>query len=54
MWVGGLRHALAALRLGKGPGSDCTGAPGPIWTGSGNVALTGFQSSDRPARSKSK
>jgi len=46
MGVGGQRHAPVAMRLG--------GVPGPIWTGSGNVTLTGFQSSDRPAHSKLK
>jgi len=28
-------------------------APGPIWTGAGNLALTGIRSPDRPARSQS-
>jgi hypothetical protein len=28
-------------------------APGPVWTGAGNLALTGIPSPDRPARSES-
>jgi hypothetical protein len=28
-------------------------APGPVWTGAGNLAPTGIQSPDRPARSQS-
>jgi len=27
--------------------------PVPVWTGTGNLALTGIRSPDRPARSKS-
>ena len=28
-------------------------APGPVWTGAEYIALTGFRSPDRPARSQS-
>ena len=28
-------------------------APGPVWTGAENLALTGIRSPDRPARSQS-
>jgi hypothetical protein len=28
-------------------------APGPVWTGAENIALTGIRSPDRPARSES-
>jgi hypothetical protein len=28
-------------------------APGPVWTGAGNLAPTGIRSPDRPARSHS-
>ena len=28
-------------------------APGPVWTGAENLALTGIRSPDRPARSES-
>jgi len=28
-------------------------APGPVWTGAGNLAPTGIRSPDRPARSQS-
>ena len=28
-------------------------APGPVWTGAENIALTGIRAPDRPARSQS-
>jgi hypothetical protein len=37
MWVGGQRHATAALPPGKAPGTHCIG--GPVWTGAENLAL---------------
>jgi hypothetical protein len=56
MGVGGQRHAPAALppvktryqlysRRGK--------APGPVWTGAGNLAPTVIRVPDRPPRSES-
>ena len=54
--VGGQRHASAALPPGKDPASIVQKArwtPGPIWTGAENLAPTGIQSPDRPARSES-
>ena len=54
--VGGQHHALAALPLGKRPGTHCIGgwvATGPVWRGAENLAPTGIRSPDRSARSKS-
>ena len=39
--MGGQRHAQAVLRPGKRPGTDLQEAgwaPGPVWTGAGNLA----------------
>ena len=49
-----------ALRRGRfTPGKDpvpivqeAGWAPGPVWTGAENLALTGIRSPDRPARSE--
>ena len=38
---------------GKRPGTHCIGGgwvPGPVWTGAENLAHTGIQLLDRPAR----
>ena len=46
MEVGGQRHAPAALPL-ETPGTtvqEARWAPGPVWTGSENLASTGFRS----------
>ena len=53
MGVGGQRHAPAALPPGNTRYPLYTGwvAPGPVWTGAENLALTGIRSPDRPARS---
>ena len=32
---------------------EAGGAPGPVWTGAENLALTGIRSPDSPARSES-
>ena len=40
--------------LGKDPvpiAQEAVWAPGPVWTGAENLALTGIRSPDRPARS---
>jgi hypothetical protein len=53
---GGQRHAPVAFYPGKDsvPIIQETGwAPGPVWTGAENLALTGIRSTDRPARSQS-
>ena len=55
-WVGGQRHAPAALPPGR---TQCPlygrlgGPPGPVWTGAENLALTGIRFSDRSARCSS-
>ena len=52
----GQRHAPAALYPGKEPVpivQEAGWAPGPVWTGAKNLAPTGIQSPDRPARSQS-
>jgi len=54
--VGGQRHAPAALPPGKDPApiiQEAAWTPGPILTGVENLAPTGIQSPDRPARSES-
>ena len=53
--VGGQRHTPAALPPGKIPGIvwEAGWAPGPVWTGTENLATTGIRSPDRPARSES-
>ena len=46
------RHALAAPYLQEIPCTHCTEvmwAPGPAWTGAGNLAPTGIRFPDRPA-----
>ena len=56
MWVGGQRHATAALRPEKYPVPTVQEAgwgPGQVWTGAENLAPTGIRSPDRPARSVS-
>ena len=56
MGVGGQRHAPAAFTPGKDPlpiVQEAGWAPGPVWTGAGNLAPTGIRSPDRPARSES-
>ena len=52
MGVGGQLHALAALPHGRDPIpilQEAGWAPGPIWTGADNLALTGIRSPDHPA-----
>jgi len=54
--VKGQRHASAALYPGKDPVpivQEAGWAPGPVWTGAQNLALSGIRSSDYPARSQS-
>jgi hypothetical protein len=54
--VGGQRHAPAAFTPGKDPVpilQEAGWAPGPVWTGAENLALTGIRSPDRPARGQS-
>jgi len=49
-------HAPAALYPPKDPVpivQEAGWAPGPVWTGAVNLALTGIQSPDRPAHSQS-
>jgi hypothetical protein len=56
MGVGGQRHAPATLPPGKRTGTHCAGAgwaPGPVWTGAGNLSPTGIRSPDHPDRSES-
>ena len=55
MGVGG-RHTLAAFIPGKDPVpivQEAGWAPGSVWTGAENLAPTGIQSLDLPARSES-
>ena len=52
--MGGQRHAPAALYPGNAPVpilQEAGWAPGPVWTGEENLALTGIRAPDRPARS---
>jgi hypothetical protein len=54
--VRGLHHAPAGLYSGKDPVSivqEFGWAPGSVWTGAENLALTGIRFPDRPARSQS-
>jgi hypothetical protein len=54
--VRGQRHAPAALYPRKDPAPivrEAGWAPGPVWIGVENLALTGIRSPDRPARSYS-
>jgi hypothetical protein len=54
--VGDQRHAPAALPPGKRPSvteQEAWWATGPVWTRAENLATTGIQSPDRPARSQS-
>ena len=57
MGVGGQHHAPAALPPGKDPVpivQEAGWAPGPVWTGEGNlVPHTGIRSPDRQSRSES-
>jgi hypothetical protein len=56
MGVGGQGHDRAALTPGKDPVpkvQEAGWAPGPVWTGAENLALTGIRSPDRPALSES-
>jgi hypothetical protein len=53
MWVGGQRHAPAALPPGKRAGTHCTGrwlGLGLIYTGAENLVPNGIRSSDRAAQ----
>jgi hypothetical protein len=50
------RNTSIALPPGKRPGTLCIGGwvgPGLAWTGAENLATTGIQSPDLPARSES-
>ena len=55
--VCGQCHPLAPLPLGKRLGTHCAGRidwhPGPVWTGTEDLAPTGIRSPYRPARSDS-
>jgi hypothetical protein len=51
MRVGGQLHAPAAYTPGKDPVpivQEAGWAPGPVWTGAENLALTGIRSPDPP------
>jgi len=53
MFVGGQRHAPAALPPGKDPVPivyEAEWTPEPVWTGVENVVPTGIRSPNRPAR----
>jgi len=55
MGVGVQSHAWP-LYPGKDPVpivQEAVWAPGPVWTGAENLAPTGIQTRDRPARSES-
>jgi hypothetical protein len=52
----GQRHAPAVFYPQKRPGTHCTGGwvgSRPVWTGAVNIAPTGIQTPERPARSQS-
>ena len=52
MGVGGQRHAPTALPRKRDPVptvQEAGWAPGPVWTGTENLAPTGIRSPDRPA-----
>ena len=56
MGVVGQRHAPAAFTAGKDPVlivQEAGWAPGPIWTGAENLALTGIRSPYLPTHSES-
>jgi hypothetical protein len=56
MGVGGQSHVPAALTPGKDPVpilQEAGWAPGPVWIGAENLALSGIRSPDRPAHSES-
>jgi hypothetical protein len=55
MWVGEQRYHPAALPPGKTryPLYWSWMGPGPVWTGTENLAPTGVRSPNRPARSES-
>jgi hypothetical protein len=56
MRVGGQLHAPAALTQETEPVpivQEARWAPGPVWTGTENLAHTGIRSPDRPDRSES-
>jgi hypothetical protein len=52
--VGSQRHAPAVYHRGDVVQivQEAGWAPGPVWTVAENLALTGFRSPDRPARSE--
>jgi len=52
MRVGGQHHVLAALPLGKRPGTHCMSLGGQVCTGAENLARTGIWSPDYPVRSE--
>jgi hypothetical protein len=54
--VNGQHHAVAVLPPRKRPVpavQEAEWAPGPVWTGVGNLAPTGIRTPDRPGRSES-
>ena len=56
MEVDGQRHVLVALPHGRDPIpilQEAGWAPGPLWAGAENLALTGIRFPDHPARSES-
>ena len=56
MGVGGLAPRPSRFSPGKDPVpvvQEAGWAPGPVWTGAGNLAHTGIRSPDCPARSES-
>ena len=56
MGVGGQRHAPAALTPRKDPApivQEAGWAPGPVWLGAENLALTEIRSPDLRARNES-
>ena len=56
MGVSGQRHVPAAFTPGKDPVmivQEAGWAPGPVWIGAENLALTGIRSPNLPARSES-
>jgi len=56
MWMGGQRHAPAALPPGKKPlpiVQEDGRVPGPVWKGAENLVPTGIRSPDRSAGSES-
>ena len=56
MRVGGQRHDLPLYSRERDPVpivQQALWAPGPVWTGAENFALTGIPSPDRPVRSES-